>query len=530
MTILCLFVDFEKAFDSIWKKGLIVKLNKIGIKGTILKLINSFLFSRKVCLNVNGELGNTRLSAEYGLPQGSVLSPVLFKIFLSDFLAEFSQRQDIVIFKFADDGTVKIAADNSLSCIEALNYVLEQLNNWTKKWRMKVNCNKNKTEVVCFSTAEGDRNLIPANFKLGEETISKVTETTVLGLTIDENLSYIPHSQAVLKSLQHRWATLCKFSNRHWGFNQKVMLYLVKTLLLSKLSYAGHIWMTKDNMKEINQLWYHIIKSITGAVLNINQSIAEVILGVPPINILTTVNSIKHLLKLNINLFQNDRFRQFIDSVYDETTKTPSTIHKKYKEVFKFLQWKMQTYPEQFTAEDQIIVSDRCYGSFLNLSQKSCTYNKSMMKRYTDKELWYFTLRNKFLLDGYPSAPAPSSDSLQVPHNTPRNHEVLLMSLFYKNNLLNNSLWNINKVPSPLCSACSEAEETAEHVLFQCRAVDEELRTNIAHTYRLANHLEEGEAAPESYIGLLNAIKNEQFLTLCLDVVISLNLRETVEL
>ena len=48
LTILCLFVDFEKAFDSVWKKGLILKLSKMGIQGNVLKLINNFLFSRKV--------------------------------------------------------------------------------------------------------------------------------------------------------------------------------------------------------------------------------------------------------------------------------------------------------------------------------------------------------------------------------------------------------------------------------------------------------------------------------------------------
>ena len=530
LTVLCLFVDFEKAFDSVWKKGLILKLNKLGIQGKILHLIKNFLFTRKVALNINGLVGEMRLSSEYGLPQGSVLSPVLFKIFLMDFLTEFKQRLDISIFKFADDGTVKISADNSQSCVAAMNYVLECLHAWTRKWRMKVNCDKNKTEIICFHTAERNSNLIPESFKLGNKFIYKVAETKVLGLTIDENLSFIPHSEVILKSLHNRWNTLCKYSNRHWGFSQSVMLYLLKALFLSKLSYGGHIWITKDNIKDINKLWYHIIKSIVGAVLNIKQSVAEIILGIPPIHIQTTVNCIKHLLKLNNQQIQNDRYRDFLNYTYDEAAKSPSIIHKKYKDLFKFLNWKMMMYTEHFTSEDQNIVNNRLYGSFLNLSAKSCTYTKVMIKQYTDTVLWQSSISNQFQLDGYASAPVPNSDRLPIPQNTPRNHEVLLMSLFYKNNLLNHSLWNIDKVPSPLCSACFEEEETAAHVLFQCSAVDEELRSRVAHTYRLANHIEEGDAAPDSYIGLLNAIKNEQFLVSCLDIVKSLSLRETVEL
>ena len=177
----------------------------------------------------------------------------------------------------------------------------------------------------------------------------------------------------------------------------------------------------------------------------------------------------------------------------------------------------MMMYTKHFTSEDQNIVSNRLYGSFLNLSAKSCTYTKVMIKQYTDTVLWQSSISNQFQLDGYASAPVPNSDRLPIPQNTPRNHEVLLMSLFYKNNLLNHSLWNIDKVSSPLCSACFDEEETAEHVLFQCSAVDEELQSRVARTYRLANHLEDGDAAPDSYIGLLNAIKNEQFLVSCLN-------------
>ena len=131
-----------------------------------------------------------------------------------------------------------------------------------------------------------------------------------------------------VKSLHHRWVTLCKYSNRHWGFSQRVMLYLVTTIFLSKLSYAGHIWISNENIKDINQLWYHIIKSITGAVLNVKQSIAEIILGMPPILIQTKMNSIKHFLKIVNQPVQNDRYREFIISSYDETTRSPSTLHK----------------------------------------------------------------------------------------------------------------------------------------------------------------------------------------------------------
>ena len=105
-TSIGLFIDLEKAFDSVWQQGLIIKLNKIGIKGKMLKIINSFLRNRKISLSINGYKGPER-HGDVGVPQGSVLSPVLFKLYLSDFGEEVEKIEGITKFKFVDDGTIK---------------------------------------------------------------------------------------------------------------------------------------------------------------------------------------------------------------------------------------------------------------------------------------------------------------------------------------------------------------------------------------------------------------------------------------
>ena len=146
------------------------------------------------------------------------------------------------MYKFADDGTIKATAKNSPTCVQILEHILDCLLTWSKRWRMNVNCNRNKTEVICFNTVEKNRDLIPTSFKLGENVIYRVNKTKVLGLTMDEELTYKPHSQLVLRSLHEIWSSLCIYSNCHWGFTQLVMLQLIKTLFLSKLSYGSHIW------------------------------------------------------------------------------------------------------------------------------------------------------------------------------------------------------------------------------------------------------------------------------------------------
>ena len=307
------------------------------------------------------------------------------------------------------------------------------------------------------------------------------------------------------------------------------MLYLIKTLFISKLSYASHIWITKNNMKDINKLWYHILKSITGAVLNISQNVAEVILGVPPIFIQTTINCIKHFLKLNINPAVEDRYRDFLESTYNEVTKSPATIHNKFKDTFNFLKWKMKLYPSHFNIEDNAIVSGKQFKHFFNLSEKACSYSKVIINKYAET-MWKSMLKNQFQIDGYPISPNPSCESLPIPPNTSRETEILVMSMMYKNNLLNASLYKLGKVPSPLCSFCGQQEETADHILFECTSVDEDLRANSLNTYRLATNSSEGEAAADSYIGIINASRNQQFISSCIDILSSLNLKVTVDL
>ena len=107
---------------------------------------------------------------------------------------------------------------------------------------MKINCNKDKTEVICFNTHEKDDKLVPQTFKLGDNEIQRVKKTKVLGLTMDEQLNYDQHTEEVLRSVRITWVTLCKLSNRQWGLKQQVMIYLVNEIILIVYLFIGHVF------------------------------------------------------------------------------------------------------------------------------------------------------------------------------------------------------------------------------------------------------------------------------------------------
>lgn len=522
-TVIGLFVDMEKAFDSVWKKGLIVKLGKLKIKGKVLKLINNFLTSRMVKLNVNGYKGEERDCEEYGLPQGSALSPVLFKIYVMDILDELKENSDISLFKFADDGTIKISSESTEKCVQELNKVISSLEQWTRKWRMIINCNKNKTEYLCFGTAENNAD-IPNSIQLADKTIKRVDKTKVLGLTIDEKLSYIPHSKEVHRTLINRWVRICQYSNIHWGFNQRVLSQLINTLFIPSLQYAGHIWIHSRNLADINQIWNKLIKSAVGSTFNIKTSIGEVILGIPPITIQTGINRIKHFLKLNIKKMPEDNMRKYVSACADMKISQPVELKNAMKEVFKFLKWKLSVKPGDFSEEDERVVNRTEENHYFELSSKSCSYTKSLIKKYTEK-IWYDKLTNQGLSEGDAHIPRPSCTKLPVPQNTPRQDEVLLMSMFYPQNLLDSFTYrHTYGTESPLCPRCNREEQTPFHVIYECNNHTDEIQKIITDIVD-HNEVQQGDSTT-----LLNCSRSEKFLKTCLKVLSEGEFRHHIEI
>ena len=507
LTSICLFIDFEKAFDSVWQKGLLVKLHDLGIKGKILNLINSFLMNRIVSLNINGKVGDPRKCSDVGVPQGSALSPILFRIYILDLAEELEDNENVSILKFADDGTIHISDITTTACLATLQDALNTIHAWSKKWRLVINCQPDKTEVICFNTAEKDRSLLPNTFKLGDSDIRLVQSSKVLGLIIDENLNFQEHSKYVYKKLCHIWVKVCQYSNRHWGFNVNTMLTILRTLFLPTLMYAGHIWINLQNLKEINTLYYKMVKSSIGAVLNIRQSYAEVILGLPPLSIVNEINKMKHLLKINMSQLPEDKLRQLLQT---ELQNNPdATVSYSIRQVFKFLKWKLTNYPKSIRTEDVNVIENGQLENFFDISPESCKYTKLVIIKYTE-HLWKRTFQNQLQLEGHNYTLDPKCSPIQIPKLS-REEEVLLISMFYPNNLLNASLHNVNpdKFPNPICT-CGEEHQTAFHVLFSCSNVPQQKRDEAA--YLLETIVGEVEFATQHIIALLKAIQNKKFI------------------
>ena len=140
------FCDVFKAFDRVWHRGLIYKLKHYGIGGKLLALLENYISDRHQCVFINASLSNT-LFTNAGVPEGSVLGPIMFLIYIND-----SADNLVSITRlFADDTSLSSSSRDPSEIEDTLNKDLSEINNWSQKWLVKFN--PSKTEVLLISNS-----------------------------------------------------------------------------------------------------------------------------------------------------------------------------------------------------------------------------------------------------------------------------------------------------------------------------------------------------------------------------------------
>jgi hypothetical protein len=284
-------------------------------------------------------------------------------------------------------------------------------------------------------------------------------------------------------------------------------------------------------MVSINSLWYKVSKSAVGPVFNVSSILLEVILGIPPLELQNRVITVKHYLKCVSD--QPDTYQDIhLSFIRDELEARNPTVDLHLRNVFEFLEWKLKMTPQLFSSSDKDIVEQKSLTLFPLLSRQACVYSKHLMKQYTEY-LWGSTLKNQLQLEGQTRIPRVSCNPIDIPIGTSREDEVKLLSMFYKNNLLNAFLFTIEKekCTSPLCQ-CLEEEQTAFHILTNCTHVDEDIRENIIFLLQFGNGVASEEALIADNITLLNCSRDKTFVLQCLAAVqsSSLHLRSKITL
>lgn len=235
-------LDFSKAFDKVNHLKLLFKLSSHGVKGKTLNWISSFLGGRTQAVVLEGEC-SSEVPVTSGVPQGSVLGPLLFLLYIND-LPENIQSQ---VRLFADDTAVYLTVNNQNDS-SILQNDLDTLQEWERTWDMEFN--PSKCQVLHISRA---RRPIHSQYTLHGETLESVDCARYLGVSISKDLTWNTHIKEILTK-----------ANRTLGFvkrnvktkNQSVKELAYKTFVRPKLEYASTVWSpyTKKNIDQIEMV------------------------------------------------------------------------------------------------------------------------------------------------------------------------------------------------------------------------------------------------------------------------------------
>ena len=176
--------DISKAFDRVWHRGLLFKLRLMGLSGTLLSWFSSYLDNRHQRVAVEGSLSDI-LQFKAGVPQGSILGPLLFLICINDIVEEIGS----CIRLFADDTSLYMIVDDPNSAADLMNNDLSEIHLWALQWLVKFN--PNKTEELIISRKQSRPNH-PSLF-MNNIPVSRVETHKHLGLIFNEQCSWHHH-------------------------------------------------------------------------------------------------------------------------------------------------------------------------------------------------------------------------------------------------------------------------------------------------------------------------------------------------
>ena len=227
-----IYLDFQKAFDKVSHHLLLRKLSKHGFYGSIFNWFKSYLSGRIQRVALDGHYSEW-LDVTSGVPQGSILGPLLFILYINDLPDQIQQPTEMALY--ADDSklyrTIKSDADT-----ENLQLDLNEMNSWTETWRMKFNTNKCK--VMRLSRKKIQSHV--SDYILGHESLELVKTTKDLGITVSDDVRWGKHI-AEITAKANRTLGLIKRTCRDFE-DQTVRKLLYLTLVRPQLEFSSELW------------------------------------------------------------------------------------------------------------------------------------------------------------------------------------------------------------------------------------------------------------------------------------------------
>ena len=227
------FFEIVRAFDNVWHNGLRYKIFQLDLPTKMTRWLSDFLVGRLIQVNVNNFFSN-QINPKVGVPQGSVLSPSLFLIYVNDLPAPHHNQNSLS--QFADDTAQWAFSLNVRFAAKLLQQDLLKLAMWCAKWIIKLN--PEKTKVIIFSRSILARKT-ELNLKLYGETLKIYPQVKFLGITFDSQLKFKKHFEDILDRCNTRYHRLRLLANQKWGPSPSTLIQSYKQCIRPIFEYGA---------------------------------------------------------------------------------------------------------------------------------------------------------------------------------------------------------------------------------------------------------------------------------------------------
>lgn len=431
------FCDFSKAFDKVWHKGLMCKLDSYGISGNLVNWFKSYLLDRRQKVILNTSSSNS-CSLSAGVPQGSVLGPLLFIIYINDIAGNLTSLCRL----YADDTSFSYSDSDREQIFSVISHDLVELDKWSNKWLMSFN--PDKTEIMVFSNIEKP----DFNFSLNGTSVPITDCHKHLGVTFSSNAKWNDHIENVVTSVKKHLNILRKLK---YQLNRNTLEKLYLVYIRPILEYAPEVW---DNCGVC----------LSSKLERLQLEAARIVTGLP-----IFTNSEKLYGETGWEKLEVRRNRRKLNMMYNiEHKNAPAYL-------CDLIPPKIQSLTNYPLRNGNDIMQPFC-----RLSVTSESFFPSTIKEWNKLDI---CTRELDSISKFKPAFKSNTNILQVPKHFsfgPRKLNIILTQLRHSVSSLKHDLHRMNIVDAPFCR-CGRMEDV-NHFFFHCPLYDE-IRA------RLLNHI-----------------------------------------
>ncbi len=285
------FLDLTAAYDTVWHAGLLLKLSKVLPRWGV-EAIQLFLHDRRFRVHMADKNSSWRKQAN-GLPQGSVLSPSLFNIYINDLPATQSRK-----FIYADDICIGTQHRTFDEVENVLNMDMDLMVDFLSRWRLQHSATKTVSSIFHLHNAQAKREL---NIFLKGQRIEHDPNPTYLGVTLDRSLTYHDHLKKTAAKVSSRNNLLSKLAGTSWGARAQTLKTTALALCYSAAEYCAPVWSRSSHTKLVDVQLNTSMRIITGTLRSTPLPWLPVLSNIPPPHLRRQEATAKLLTKVYAN-------------------------------------------------------------------------------------------------------------------------------------------------------------------------------------------------------------------------------------